>query len=94
MKPAGNTPFAFRLPDEVRQRLEAEAARLGVKPGELARAWILERLDGPPVSVGRMREELTAVGAVLLAALSDQMDLDEARTLVRDHYLSPAGGNP
>lgn len=92
MKPGGNTPFAFRLPDEARERLEAVAARLGVKPGELARAWILERLDAPPVSVDRLREELAAVAAVLLAGLSNDFEVDDARIALKEHYLAVREG--
>lgn len=94
MKATANAPFAFRLPDPARERLEAEAARLGVKAGELARAWILDRLAGPPLSADQLRAELARLGAVVLAGLSADLGLDEAGAVLAEHYLGrkPGGG--
>ena len=94
MKPS-NAPFALRLPETVREALEAEAARLGVKAGELARAWITERLSGPPVTAETLRAELSRLGAVLLAGLSPDLGLAEAEIILAEHYTArPKGSAP
>jgi len=49
--------FSVRLRDEELNQLVEEAARQGLPPRTLARAWLLERLRG---ELGRGAEELTA----------------------------------
>ena len=49
--------FSVRLRDEELTQLVEEAARQGLPPRTLARAWLLERLRG---ELGRGTEDLTA----------------------------------
>ena len=74
-------PFTLRLSPELLDRLAAAAAREGIPPSTLAADWIRERLNNPP-------ERLLARALVVaIAALSPDIDRDQAEALVREHFL-------
>ena len=58
--------ISLRLEAEEYDRLEAEARRLGIAPGVLARLYVRERLNGD-----RPRQELRRVGQAALDRLAE-----------------------
>lgn len=92
-------PVSFRLESAAMDRLALAAARADRSPGELARAWILERLDGdrsesPPAGSGLgladLRRELARAAFVVLAGVGPDLDEVAAAELVRTYYLGTA----
>jgi hypothetical protein len=79
-------PFSTRLPDDVREALQAKALALGLTESDLGRMILIERLmvsQSPPLG-----DEFRSLAALIIAALSDSIDLDQARELVSQH-VSP-----
>jgi hypothetical protein len=89
-------PVSFRLDAAALDRLTLAAVRANVSPGELARNWVLERLDGdrpdaPPAGTGidlaALRRELARAVFVVLAGVSPDLDEAAAADLVRTYFL-------
>jgi ferric-dicitrate binding protein FerR (iron transport regulator) len=93
MKPEGSAPFSFRLSPTHRAALEARAKELGIPAAELVRGWVLAALADPLPLPDRLRADLLAVAAVVIAALSADLDLEDATVLLADH-LTKAGAAP
>jgi hypothetical protein len=92
-------PVSFRLDPAALDRLTLAAARANVSPGELARTWVLEQLDGgradtPPAGTGvghaDLRRELARAVFVVLAGVSPDLDEAAAANLVRTYFLGTA----
>ena len=45
LKPSDQVTMSFRIPEPEALRIREEARRLGLKPGQLIRSWIMERLN-------------------------------------------------
>lgn len=45
LKPSELITMSLRLPESAALKIQAEARRLGLKPGQLLRSWIMERLN-------------------------------------------------
>lgn len=89
-------PVSFRLDPAALDRLTLAAARADRSPGELARAWVLERLAGdrpepppagPGVGLACLRRELARAVFVVLAGVGPELDEAAAAELVRTYYL-------
>jgi len=79
-----NKPFSTRLPGDARAKIRALAKLKGLKEGDIGRMFILEKLaeaESSPRERGEMRE----CTALTIAALSDSIDLEQARELVAQH---------
>jgi hypothetical protein len=82
---ADNRPFSTRLPDDVRAALQSLARAKGLTESDLGRMFIIEKLaeakagPGPNVAEGR------TLAALVIAALSDSIDFEEAKELVARH---------
>lgn len=92
-------PVSFRLDPTALDRLTLAAVRAGRSPGELARHWVLERLDGgraetSPAGAGidlaGLRRELGRAVFVVLAGISPDLDEAGAADLVRTYFLGTA----
>ena len=88
MPKSASKPFSIRLPDEVRAKLQERATAIGTTESDFVRMLILHELaeaKSPPTTQPSMESrELTAL---TIAALSDTIEIDEARELV-DHFLN------
>ena len=82
----GNKPFSTRLPDDVRASLQTLAREKGLTESDLGRLFIIEKLAEAKAGAGG--GEGRALAALVIAALSDTIDLDQARELVAQH-LAP-----
>lgn len=80
-----NKPFSTRLSDDHREALQARAKALGLTESELGRMFILQQLQGTADPIEDLRAELRLLVALVIAALSDSIELDQARVLVADH---------
>ena len=78
-----NKPFSTRLPDDVRAALQAFARSKGLTESGLGRMF----LDGLAGATGGAPEGRALV-ALVIAALSDTIDFDQAKKLVAQH-LAP-----
>lgn len=86
-------PFSVRLPDELRAELGRRAAALGLTEGELGRLLLAQQLRGSAVTPADVRHEVRALAALVIAALSESIDLPQATALVADH-LTPSEDRP
>lgn len=84
-------PFSTRLSPETRAALQSLAQSMGLKEGDLGRMFIVQKLAEAESPHAPGVAELRSLAAIVIAALSDTIDLDEARQLVTQH-LSPAEG--
>lgn len=82
-KPTGK-PFSTRLPDDVRAQLQALARAKGLTESDLGRMFIVEGLAGAKAGPAEGR----TLAALVIAALSPTIDLDQATELVARH-LAP-----
>lgn len=78
---AANKPFSTRLPDDVRAKLQSLARSKGLTESDLGRMFIHDGLSGATTE-GR------TLAALVIAALSPTLDLDQATDLVAQH-LAP-----
>jgi antitoxin component of RelBE/YafQ-DinJ toxin-antitoxin module len=81
-------PFSTRLPDEVRAALQAKAASLGLTESDLGRMIIIEKLAETDSPVVVFTKELRSMTTLIIAALSDSIDLEQAGELVEQHANS------
>ena len=92
MATPANKPYSTRLPDDVRAELRALAKEKGLTESDLGRLFIIEKLaeaKAPPPSA-----EARRLAAVVIAALSDTIDLDAATALVEEHAAAKGGVTP
>ena len=75
-------PFSTRLPDDVRASLQAKAASMGLTESDLGRMILIEKLAELESPLASLTKELRSYVALIIAALSDSIDLDQARDLV------------
>ena len=78
-------PFSTRLPDEVRAALQAKAASLGLTESDLGRMILIEKLAESESPVIAFTKELRSMTTLIIAALSDSIDLEQATELVEQH---------
>jgi len=81
-----NKPFSTRLPDDVRESLQRLALSKGLTESDLGRMFIIEKL-AEAKSDSRSTEART-LAALIIAALSESIDFDQAEELVQQH-LAP-----
>jgi len=82
MKPV-NKPFSMRLPDGIRAELQALAQSKGLTESDLGRMLLIEKL-AEAKSAGKGAEGRT-LAALIIAALSETIDFDQAQELVSQH---------
>ncbi len=87
-------PFSTRLPDDVRAALQAKAQALGLTESDLGRMFLIEKLSGVESSPAAFVNELRSLAALIIAANSDTIDLDQARELVAQHVTSETAVTP
>ena len=78
-------PFSTRLPDEVRAALQTKAASLGLTESDLGRMILIEKLAERESPVVAFTKELRSMTTLIIAALSDSIDLEQATELVEQH---------
>lgn len=87
-------PFSTRLPDDVRAALQAKAASLGLTESDLGRMILMEKLSGVESPLAALTNEVRSLAALVIAALSDTIDLDEARELVAQNAAPETAVSP
>ena len=86
-------PFSTRLPDDVRAALQAKAQTLGLTESDLGRMILIEKLSGAE-SPAALVNELRSLAALIIAANSDTIDIDQARELVAQNAASETAVTP
>ncbi len=86
-------PFSTRLPDDVRAALQAKAQALGLTESDLGRMILIEKLSGAESAVALVNE-LRSLAALIIAANSDTIDIDQARELVAQNAASETAVTP
>jgi len=87
-------PFSTRLPDDVRAALQTRAHSLGLTESDLGRMFIIEKLAGAESPVVPLTNEVRSLAALIIAALSESIDLEQARELVDQNAASDAMETP
>ncbi len=87
-------PFSTRLPDDVRAALQAKSQALGLTESDLGRMILIENLSGVESSPAAFVNELRSLAALIIAANSDSIDLDQARELVAQYAASETAVTP
>lgn len=82
MAKPGNKPFSTRLPDDVRAALRSLAESKGLTEADLGRVFIIEKL--------KEANEGRSLAALIIAALSDEYDTDQAEDLVAQYLANKA----
>ena len=77
-----NKPFSTRLPEEIRTALRSLAESKGLTEADLGRMFIIEKLK--EVNAGR------SLAALIIAALSDEYDTDQAEDLITQYLATKA----
>lgn len=77
-----NKPFSTRLPEEIRTALRSLAESKGLTEADLGRMFIIEKLK--EVNEGR------SLAALIIAALSDEYDTDQAEDLITQYLATKA----
>jgi len=85
-----NKPFSTRLPEETRAALQSFAQEKGLTESDLGRMFIIEKL-AEAKSDSRSTEART-LAALIIAALSESIDFDQAEELVQQHLAQKAPG--
>lgn len=83
-----NKPFSTRLSDDIRTALSEKAKAMGLTESDLARMFIAQKLNEPDVSIASVLTEMRALTALVIAALSETIDLDQARELLDQHMAA------
>lgn len=83
--PPKNKPFSTRLPDEVRQALRDKAQALGLTESDLGRMYIIEKLRESAAPLAPLLAESRTLAALIIAALSDSIELEQAHELITQH---------
>ena len=91
---AAKKPFSTRLPDDVRLALQTQAAAKGLTESDLGRMFIIEKLTEGTSPLASLQAESRILAAVIIAALSDTIDLDQAHELVVENVSTPATVTP
>ena len=81
-------PFSMRLPKDLRALLRAEADAKGLSESDLARMILIENLNRASSNRGGALAEVRSLAALIIAALSKEIDLEQAAELVADHLAS------
>ena len=87
-------PFSTRLPDDVRAALQAKAMALGLTESDLGRMILIEKLSGVESPAAALVNELRSLAALIIAANSDTIDLDQARELVAQYVALETAVTP
>lgn len=87
---ANMKPFSTRLPDDVRAALQARARALGLTESDLGRMFIIEKLAGAESPVVPLTHEVRSLAALVIAALSMSIDLEQAHELVEQYVATTA----
>ena len=87
-------PFSTRLPDDVRATLQAKAVAMGLTESDLGRMILIEKLAELESPLAALSKELRSHVALIIAALSDSIDLDQARDLVAQQGASETTVTP
>ena len=87
-------PFSTRLPDDVRAALQAKALALGLTESDLGRMMLIETLSGVESPAAALVTELRSLAALIIAATSDTIDLDQARELVAQNAAPETAVTP
>ena len=82
MKPV-NKPFSMRLPDGIRAELQTLAQSKGLTESDLGRMLLIEKLA--ETKSGAKGAEGRTLAALVIAALSETIDFDQAQELVSQH---------
>lgn len=77
-----NKPFSTRLPENVRASLRLRAESMGLTESDLGRLFIIEKLNETPRG---KKSEARTLAALIIAALSETIDFDDAKALVQQH---------
>jgi antitoxin component of RelBE/YafQ-DinJ toxin-antitoxin module len=94
-KNASKTLVSLRLPVDVRAAFQARAEALGITESELGRRMIMEKLAAPATEPpAGSNSEPRALAAIIIAALSTTIELDEARQLIEEHLNTTTEGTP
>jgi hypothetical protein len=78
-----NKPFSTRLPDSVRAELQVLAKAKGLTESDLGRMFIIEKLQ--EANGASRAEEARTIAAVIIAALTDKFNFEDAKQLVREN---------
>jgi len=87
-------PFSTRLPDDVRALLQAKAVAQGLTESDLGRMFIIEKLAEVESPIDSLSKEFRSHAALIIAALSESIDLDQARELVAQHAAAESKVTP
>lgn len=88
MPAAKKQTFSVRLADEHRRALQAEADRRGLAIAELGRMYIVEKLYEVDAGHAPLLKEMRSCTALIIASLSEDIFLDDAKELVEQHRLN------
>jgi len=88
MPAAKKQTFSVRLADEHRQALQAEADKRGLAIAELGRMYVVEKLNEVEAAHAPLLKEMRSCTALIIASLSEDIFLDDAKELVEQHRAS------
>jgi hypothetical protein len=88
MSVAKKQTFSVRLAEEHRQALQAEADKRGLAIAELGRMYIVEKLSEVDANQTSLLKEMRSCTALIIASLSEDIFLDDAKELVEQHRMS------
>ncbi len=74
---------SLRLPELLVSQIEECASKSGSSVSDLLKSWILERLHG-----SHSNKEARDLAAIIIAALSPTIELEEAAALITAHLTS------
>ena len=83
-----NKPFSTRLPEAIRTALQALAQEKGLSESDLGRMFIMEKLA--EAKTASRSNEVRTLAALIIAALSETIELDQAEELVEQHLAQKA----
>jgi hypothetical protein len=86
-------PYSMRLPPEIRELLQSQAAAKGLSESEYGRMLLIEKLQDSTTNPAALIAEIRSIAAVVIAALSETIELTEARELIAEH-TAPVAANP
>ena len=89
-----NKPFSTRLPDEVRAALQSLAKARGLTESDLGRMFLIEKLAESQHGFASLSAELRTLAALIIAALSETIEIDDARELVARQLATQPAVSP
>jgi len=81
-----NKPFSTRLPEDIRAALQARAQEKGLTESDLGRLFIIEKLA--ETKAHSQNSEARTLAALIIAALSETIDLDQAQELIEQNLAT------